>query len=144
MTPQQVLKLAKEKDVEFIDLRFMDFPGLWQHFSIPSEALDENTFEEGLGFDGSSIRGWQAINESDMIMLPHPDTAFIDPFSGQITKHRDGGRDLGFDRESVDLQDDRRTGAIGVSDCAVGGLIAVRRPRPAARRRSRAGACGCR
>src|SRR5438876_1579085 len=62
----------------------MDFPGLWQHFTIPAEALDEGVFEEGLGFDGSSIRGWQAINESDMLVLPVPETAFIDPFC-QVT-----------------------------------------------------------
>jgi glutamine synthetase len=61
-------------------MRFMDFPGLWQHFSIPANALDLDTFEEGLGFDGSSIRGWQAINESDMIVKPVPGTAFVDPF----------------------------------------------------------------
>ena len=58
----------------------MDFPGLWQHFTIPAEELDEQTFEEGKGFDGSSIRGWVAINESDMLVKPAPDTAFIDPF----------------------------------------------------------------
>jgi glutamine synthetase len=54
-------------------LRFMDFPGLWQHFTIPAEALEENVFEEGLGFDSSSIRGWQAINEPDMLVLPVAD-----------------------------------------------------------------------
>ena len=58
----------------------MDFPGLWQHFTIPAEALEKQVFEEGLGFDGSSIRGWQAINESDMLVLPVADTAFLDPF----------------------------------------------------------------
>ena len=58
----------------------MDFPGLWQHFSVPATELDENLFKEGLGFDGSSIRGWQAINESDMLMKPIPHTAFVDPF----------------------------------------------------------------
>src|SRR6059058_6401067 len=63
----------------------MDFPGLWQHFTIPQEALDEHVFEEGLGIDGSSIRGWQAINESDMLVVPVPDTAFIDPFTKDRT-----------------------------------------------------------
>src|SRR3982751_2379644 len=58
----------------------MDFPGLWQHFTVPADALDEDVFEEGLGFDGSSIRGWQAINESDMLVLSVPETAFLDPF----------------------------------------------------------------
>src|ERR1700704_6724262 len=80
VTPKEVLALIREKEVKAIDLRFMDFPGLWQHFSIPAEALTESTFEEGLGFDGSSIRGWMAINESDMLVLPQPDTAFLDPF----------------------------------------------------------------
>lgn len=80
MTPKEVLALIREKEVRAVDLRFMDFPGLWQHFTIPAEELDEEMFEEGKGFDGSSIRGWQAINESDMLVLPVADTAFIDPF----------------------------------------------------------------
>ncbi len=80
MTPKEVLALIREKEVRAVDLRFMDFPGLWQHFTIPADALDEGVFEEGLGFDGSSIRGWQAINESDMLVMPVPETAFIDPF----------------------------------------------------------------
>src|SRR5205823_7864787 len=70
VTPREILALIREKEVRAVDLRFMDFPGLWQHFTIPAEELDEQTFEEGLGFDGSSIRGWQAINESDMLVLP--------------------------------------------------------------------------
>jgi glutamine synthetase len=80
MTPQEVLAMCRENDVKSIDCRFMDFPGIWQHFSIPAGKLGEDTFEDGLGFDGSSIRGWQAINESDMLLMPQPDTAFIDPF----------------------------------------------------------------
>ena len=59
----------------------MDFPGLWQHFTIPVKKLDEDVFEEGIGFDGSSIRGWQAINESDMLVMPQPETAILDPFT---------------------------------------------------------------
>ncbi len=85
MTPKEVLALIREKEVKAVDLRFMDFPGLWQHFTIPAEALAESTFEEGLGFDGSSIRGWHAINESDMLVLPQPETAFIDPFFKEAT-----------------------------------------------------------
>ena len=77
VTPKEVLALIREKEVRAIDLRFMDFPGLWQHFTIPADALEESVFEEGLGFDGSSIRGWQAINESDMLVMPVPETAFI-------------------------------------------------------------------
>src|SRR5437899_12003485 len=63
----------------------MDFPGLWQHFTIPADALDEAIFEEGLGFDGSSIRGWQAINASDMLVVPDPATAIMDPFTEALT-----------------------------------------------------------
>jgi glutamine synthetase len=66
-------------------MRFVDFPGLLQHFTIPVGKLSEDTFEEGLGFDGSSIRGWQAINESDMLVVPQPETASIDPFAAEPT-----------------------------------------------------------
>ncbi len=81
MTPKEVLALCREKDVKAVDLRFMDFPGLWQHFTIPVSKLDEDVFEDGLGFDGSSIRGWQGIHESDMLVVPQPETAFLDPFT---------------------------------------------------------------
>jgi glutamine synthetase len=79
-TPKDVLSLIKKESVEVVDLRFMDFPGLWQHFSVPAHAIDEDSMEKGLGFDGSSIRGWQAINESDMLVKPVAETAFLDPF----------------------------------------------------------------
>ncbi len=85
MTPKEVLALCREKDVKAVDLRFMDFPGLWQHFTIPANSLDEDVFEDGLGFDGSSIRGWQAINESDMLVVPQPETASLDPFTALTT-----------------------------------------------------------
>ena len=80
MTSADVLALIKSEDVKIVDLRFMDFPGMHQHFSVPSAHIDEDSFTEGVGFDGSSIRGWQSINESDMIVKPQPQTAFIDPF----------------------------------------------------------------
>lgn len=80
METKDVLKWINEEGVQVVDFRFMDFPGLWQHFSIPTREIDEEVFEAGLGFDGSSIRGWQAINESDMLVKPVPGTAFIDPF----------------------------------------------------------------
>lgn len=80
MTPEQVLEYAKKNHVEFVDLRFLDFPGLWQHLTVPVEELRLQSFEDGFGFDGSSIRGWQAINESDMLIIPVPDTAVLDPF----------------------------------------------------------------
>ncbi len=81
MTPHEILARCREKDIKAIDLRFTDLFGLWQHFTIPVNQLSDETFEEGLGFDGSSIRGWQSIHESDMIVLPQPDTAFVDPFA---------------------------------------------------------------
>ena len=85
MTPTEVLALCREKDVKAVDLRFMDFPGLWQHFTIPVGSLDEDVFEDGLGFDGSSIRAWQAINESDMLEVPQPETASLDPITTLTT-----------------------------------------------------------
>ncbi len=80
-TPRDVLSLCKKEEIRFVDLRFMDFPGLMQHFTIPVSELKEDIFEDGLGFDGSSIRGWQSIHESDMLVLPDPTTATIDPFT---------------------------------------------------------------
>src|SRR5258708_13778309 len=64
-----------------IDLRFTDLPGLWQHFSVPPSALELDSFVDGVGFDGSSIRGFQEIQESDMLVIPDPTTAFLDPFT---------------------------------------------------------------
>ena len=80
MTPKEVLAFAKENNIVQVDYKFIDFPGIWQNFSTPIGELTEETFEEGLGFDGSSIRGWCAINSSDMLMIPDPSTAIIDPF----------------------------------------------------------------
>jgi glutamine synthetase len=85
MTPQEVLSMVKENNVKMVDLRFMDFPGLWQHFSVPVSELEESNFEEGYGFDGSSIRGWQPIHASDMLVVPDPATAKIDPFFQEST-----------------------------------------------------------
>jgi len=85
MSPKEVLTLIREKQVKAVDLRFIDFPGTWQHVTTPASNIEEATFEEGVGFDGSSIRGWQAINESDMLMMPHAETAFIDPFFKETT-----------------------------------------------------------
>src|SRR2546422_5570413 len=81
MTGKDVLKMAKEKGVRIVDLRFIDLPGLWQHFSIPVSELREDIFEDGLGFDGSSIRGFQTIDESDMLLMPDPSSAVMDPFT---------------------------------------------------------------
>lgn len=81
MNKKEVFDLIKQEGVQFIDLRFMDFPGMWQHTTISAQIFEESIFENGLGFDGSSIRGWQAINESDMILVPDPSTAVLDPFT---------------------------------------------------------------
>ncbi len=80
-TPAEVMAYARDNDCEILDLRFADLPGIWQHVSYPIGMLDEDSFEDGFGFDGSSIRGWQAISESDMLIVPDPDTAFVDPFN---------------------------------------------------------------
>ena len=79
-TPADVLKLAKDEGAEFVDLRFCDLPGVMQHFSMPIHELTEDGFDDGYGFDGSSIRGFQEIQESDMLLIPDPDTAVMDPF----------------------------------------------------------------
>ena len=78
-TPNDVRQLAKDGGVKIVDLRFVDLPGVWQHFSIPAEDLTDDLFEDGIGFDGSSIRGYQMIHESDMLLMADPDTAYVDP-----------------------------------------------------------------
>ena len=80
MSPADVTKLIEESDARTIDFKFIDLPGRWQHFSIPISEYSEDLFEEGLGFDGSSIQGWKAINNSDMLAIPDPATARVDPF----------------------------------------------------------------
>ena len=84
-TPDDIFKLAKDENVEYVDVRFCDLPGTMQHFTIPIYVFDENVFEEGLAFDGSSIRGFQSIHESDMLLLPDPETATIDAFRARKT-----------------------------------------------------------
>ena len=74
---------------QVVDVRFIDLPGTWQHFSLPIGELEVDSFKEGLGFDGSSIRGFQAIDESDMLLIPDPDSATIDPWSMMVRRsHR--------------------------------------------------------
>src|SRR4030065_2581068 len=80
-----VLKHIKSNGIKFVDLKFMDFPGQWQHFTVPVTQFDEGSFEDGFGFDGSSIRGWKAINESDMLIIPDPSTMFVDQFVDEST-----------------------------------------------------------
>ena len=80
-TPQKILSLCREQDVKVVDVRFVDFPGKWQGFTIPVTRLDEEAFESGLGFDGTGFRGWRAFSDNDMVAVPQPDTAFLDPCS---------------------------------------------------------------
>jgi glutamine synthetase len=83
--PSDVLKLGRDNDAKFFDIRFSDLPGLMQHFTVPFDEVGEEVFDEGFGFDGSSIRGFQEIQESDMILVPDPATAVMDPFTRHPT-----------------------------------------------------------
>ncbi len=85
MQANDVMALIEEKGIRVVDLRFVDLPGLWQHFTVSTREFSADVFEEGIGFDGSSIRGFQAIQESDMLLFPDPATAFIDPFAAETT-----------------------------------------------------------
>ena len=80
-TASDVMKFAKDNKAEIVDLKFCDVPGLWQHFSVSANEFGDEVFEEGIGFDGSSIRGFQTIDESDMLLVPDPESAFLDPFA---------------------------------------------------------------
>ncbi|TNC21397.1 type I glutamate--ammonia ligase [Amycolatopsis alkalitolerans] len=84
-TPEDIQRLITDENVQFVDVRFCDLPGVMQHFTVPAKAFDEEAFGEGLAFDGSSVRGFQSIHESDMLLLPDPDTARIDPFRKEKT-----------------------------------------------------------
>src|ERR1700745_271374 len=79
-TANDVIKQIKDGGIEIVDVRFCDLPGLMQHFSVPAHEFTADVFEDGLGFDGSSIRGFQEIQESDMLLVPDPNTAVLDPF----------------------------------------------------------------
>src|SRR5687767_5889726 len=85
MTPDDFLKFAKKNAAEMVDLKFVDMLGTWQHCSYPIDLWDADTFKDGLGFDGSSIRGWMGIHESDMLAMPDPLTTCIDPFFAKPT-----------------------------------------------------------
>src|SRR5208337_566577 len=84
-TPKSVIELAKKSGAKMFDIKFVDTFGTWQHFSCPFGELTPEVFSEGLGFDGSSIRGWKSIEASDMLAMPDPKTAFIDPFMAEPT-----------------------------------------------------------
>src|SRR6266852_2434731 len=85
MKPADVMSLIKDRGVQAVDLRFVDLPGLWQHFTVSTKEFSADAFEEGMGFDGSSIRGFQEIQESDMLLMPDSTTAFMDPFTAVPT-----------------------------------------------------------
>src|SRR5437588_10579994 len=84
-TAEDLVKAIKDDNFQMIDLRFTDLPGAWQHFSVPPSAVNADALNEGIGFDGSSIRGFQEIQESDMLVVPDPTTAFLDPFTPATT-----------------------------------------------------------
>jgi hypothetical protein len=125
MKAKDVLGLAKDRGAVMVDLKFMDFVGLWQHFTIPLAELKEEIFEEGLGFDGSSIRGWAEIHASDMLVMPDPTTAVMDPFmkdptlslicniSDPITKEA-----YGRDPRNIAIKAERYLKSTGIADTA--------------------------
>ena len=123
--PKDVLELIKKENVKVVDYRFMDFPGMWQHLSVPATELTEKAFEEGRGFDGSSIRGWQEINESDMLIKPDPETAFIDPFMETKTLcivsnicDPITGEDYTRDPRNIGKKAERYMKSLGIADTA--------------------------
>ncbi|HHT00364.1 MAG TPA: glutamine synthetase, partial [Thiomicrospira sp.] len=83
--PQAILDMIKENDVKWADLRFTDTHGKEQHVTIPASKVDEDFFTDGETFDGSSIEGWKGINDSDMLLIPQTDGAFLDPFTNDPT-----------------------------------------------------------
>jgi glutamine synthetase len=122
-TPAEVVRMARDAGVQVVDVRFTDLPGQWQHFTVPVRELTEDLFAEGIGFDGSSIRGFQAINESDMLLFPDPKTAFVDPFLkvptlAVVCDIRDPvtGEDYSRDPRYVAQKAERYLGKSGVAD----------------------------
>jgi glutamine synthetase len=120
-----VFNLIKEHDIQFVDFRFTDSRGKWQHTAYDVKAIDEDTFENGIMFDGSSIAGWKAINESDMILMPDASTAFVDPFTAQPTLvifcdiiEPSTGQGYSRDPRSVAKRAEAYMGFTGVADAA--------------------------
>ncbi len=124
-TNKDVMSLIKEEEVEVVDVRFSDFLGAWQHFSLPARQFDEDSITSGLGFDGSSIRGWKAINESDMLVMPDVETAFIDPFMAHKTLIISGnivdpisGQKYNRDPRSIAMKAEQYLLSTGLADTA--------------------------
>ena len=127
----EVLKYVKDNDVKFVDVRFCDLPGVMQHFNIPTESVDESLFTEGQMFDGSSIRGFQAIHESDMKLIPDPATAYLDPFRTEKTlvmnfSIRDPFTDEPYDRDprQIASKAEQYLKSTGIADTAFFGAEA--------------------
>src|SRR5215204_207800 len=124
-TPDDVVAFARDHDVHLVDLKFTDLPGTWQHFAVAARELGEGLLTEGAGFDGSSIRGFQEINESDMLLVPDPATAMLDPFHefptlSMICDVRDpiSGEDYSRDPRNVARKAEAHLGATGIADTA--------------------------
>src|SRR6476661_8167945 len=127
-TPKSVIEMAKSKGAKMMDIKFVDTFGTWQHFSCPIRELTEEIFEEGLGFDGSSIRGWKSIEASDMLAMPDPATAFIDPFCAVPTLSltctiAETGTKEAYTRDprGISQRAERYVKATGIADTAVFG-----------------------
>src|SRR3712207_4437449 len=125
---RSVLNLIQERTIQMVDLKFTDLFGTWQHFSLPASMLTEDDFVDGLGFDGSSIRGFQVINESDMLVMPDPATAFVDPACkvatlSMICDIRDPltGREYSRDPRFVARKAERYLHDSGIADTAYSG-----------------------
>jgi glutamine synthetase len=125
MKPNEVIQLAKNHDCKFVDLKFIDLPGTWQHTTVPVGRLSEEFFEEGLGFDGSSVRGWQPINASDMSIIPDPSSARLDPFTAMKSlsmvcdvKDPITGQPYGRDPRYIARKAEAHLKATGVADTA--------------------------
>jgi glutamine synthetase len=125
MKPAEVMGLIKDKQVKAVDFRFVDLPGLWQHFTVSVKEFSADAFEEGLGFDGSSIRGFQEIQESDMLLMPDPATAFLDPFTEAPTlvllcnvKDPVTGEDYTRDPRRIAIKAENYLKSTGIADTA--------------------------
>ncbi len=123
MTPKEFFEYAEKNGAKMVDLKFVDMLGTWQHCSHPIDTWDEETFTEGMGFDGSSIRGWQDIHQSDMIAIPDPDTAQIDPFFARPTvsvlaniKDPTNGEDYSRDPRHVTRRGEQYVRESGLAD----------------------------
>ncbi len=130
-TPDDVIRVVKEREIKYIDLRFTDPRGRWQHLTMTSEFVDEDSFTDGIMFDGSSIAGWKVINESDMALIPDPTTAVMDPFAAQTAlilfcdvMEPSTGQPYIRDPRSVAKKAEAYLGSTGIGDTAFFGAEA--------------------